>query len=119
MYSFIPQTTLFLSFAVIIYLFIKAAPRVDAQQHSFLKGKRRLLQLVEKLPLEKADNWLNKTLEKILRRIKVIILKIDNRLTTFLDKVREANAKTNGNGVHDNKPHIFSFTDRNNEMKDD
>ncbi|OHB22152.1 MAG: hypothetical protein A2939_00010 [Parcubacteria group bacterium RIFCSPLOWO2_01_FULL_48_18] len=112
MYSLISQITLFVSFGVIIYLFIKAVPRITDEEIQTLEqqmGKNdRIAEFFHRLPLEKIDAWLSKTLEKAVRKAKVAVLKIDNRLTALLTKVRATPAGSNGNGGGGNRTELFS-----------
>ena len=64
-----------LSLGAILYLVAKTLPRIDdsAENHS-KPAKNHWIMIY----LEKADEWLKTQLEKILRRLKVWILKLDN-----------------------------------------
>lgn len=84
MYDFILQLLIMVSLAVLIYLVARTIPRIDenvvltASKNSFF-GK-----LVSKIPLEKLDFMFNNLLEKILRRFKIVVMKLDNILTKWL-----------------------------------
>lgn len=97
MYDLIPQIVFFASLAVIVYLFVRAAPRVTNLDVLVEEKKDRLAHLVSKIPLEKIDAWLSATLEKTLRKAKVGTLKLDNTITRFLHKVRAPKNNEQGN----------------------
>ncbi len=87
MYNFILQTIIMASLATIIYLFARAVPRVqDSDLHS--RGRDYFGELFDKLPLEKADAYMSMALERFLRSLKVVILKLDNILTKHLRSLR-------------------------------
>ena len=87
MYNFVLQTIFLLSFGAIIYLFARAVPRVD---ESAVSAPRRnyLDELLKKMPLEKADALVGGFLEKFLRKVKIIVLKMDNLLTKHLQSLK-------------------------------
>lgn len=100
MYSFVPQITFFLSLAVIIYLFARAMPRVkDYPAHTAAERSiGRLSRFLKAIPTEKLDQWFGILLEKFLRKTKVVVLKIDNRVTIFLEKIRTIQKRETGDG---------------------
>ena len=83
MYNFILQTIIMVSLGTVIYLFARAVPRVDNSVTS-KQGRDYIEELLNKLPLEKADAFLSALFEKILMKLKVVILKLDNLLTRHL-----------------------------------
>jgi hypothetical protein len=97
MYDLIPQIVFFASLAVIVYLFVRAAPRVSHADMVIEEKKDQIAHLISRIPLDKIDAWLNATLEKGLRKAKVGVLKLDNTITRFLHNVRAPHHK-NGQG---------------------
>ena len=102
MYDFLLQMSFFLSLAVILYLMARALPRVDdvSETHHAPGSFDRLL---SNLPLKKIDEWLDLFFEKFLRRIKIIVMKIDNSINQSLGRFK----KSNGNGAKEDKPDLF------------
>lgn len=102
MYNFFLQTIAFVSLGAIIYLFARAIPRVnDSGEENIGKpsGLRSYFdRLGSRLPLSKIDAILNSFFEKFLRKSKVIVMKVDNLLNMYINKVR----KVNGNGKGSN-----------------
>jgi hypothetical protein len=104
MYNFILQTVLMLSLGTIIYLMARAIPRVgDEVSEPTTKIDRWL----NSLRLEKFDVLLGNFLEKALRKAKLILMKLDNVTSNYLDKIKQT--KLNGNGQKDKegKPTLF------------
>ncbi|MBU6141891.1 hypothetical protein KGO95_02095 [Patescibacteria group bacterium] len=80
MYNFILQTVVMVSLATIIYLFARAVPRV--QETSPEEGS--LEKLLEKIPFEKADAFVSMVFEKTLRKLKVVVARLDAILSQRL-----------------------------------
>lgn len=97
MYDLIPQIIFFASLAAMVYLFVRAVPRVTAADIVIEEKKDQISHLISRIPLDKIDAWLNATLEKALRKAKVGVLKLDNTITRFLHKVRTPH-HSNGQG---------------------
>ncbi len=88
MAMFIFTTVLMISLSAVLYLMVRALPRIAEEPPV---EKRSLLDrwAHSQIP-EKVDNTVNGFLLKFLRRLKVVVLKIDNGLSTRLEKVKPA-----------------------------
>lgn len=106
MYNFILQTIIMVSLATIIYLFARAVPRVKDYDVS-AKGRDYFGELFDRLPLEKADAFMSMAMERFLRSLKVVILKLDNLLTTHLRNLRPSA----GVGKNENADQLFKSAD--------
>lgn len=89
-YSFFLQLIMMMSLGAIIYIFASAVPRIEdeeeiSQRHGFWE------KLVKKIPLDRIDNYFNLFLQKIFRRIKVFLMKMDNLVTSRLDQFKNGN----------------------------
>lgn len=93
MYSLLLQLITFASLAVIVYLMARAVPRVRDEEIGRTHAAGRFDALLSKLPLEKVDAWLNAFFEKTLRKTKVVVLKFDNLLNQYLNRVKRASGK--------------------------
>ena len=75
---------------MIVYLFVRAIPRIE--EHPVREAVERqagiITRFFKNLPVEKLDQWVSKFLEKFLRKTKVVVLKVDNKVTMFLERVR-------------------------------
>lgn len=87
MYDFIVQIVLVGSLAVMIYLLARALPRVTDDQGVMPSGF--FDRLVDKLPLERIDVFISAALEKMLRKAKILVLKLDNVINSYLEQIRK------------------------------
>ncbi len=81
MYSFIVNLVLIIAFGVMVYLLASALPRVKASGESGLVRQR----LGKSVRLEKIDEAIKRSYDKLLRRLKVAILKADNIVSRKLN----------------------------------
>ena len=89
--------------AAIIYLVARTIPRIDENVVSGQSNKSFLENFFSKLPLEKFDLMFDNLLEKILRKFKIVVMKMDNALTRRL-----SNFKSGVFSEKDSRPNIFS-----------
>lgn len=75
-----------LSLAIILYFFGRALPRISDQEitEALEVRSHRLTPY-----LEKVDKWLKSRLERILRRTKVVLLKMDNVVSQKLNSFKK------------------------------
>ena len=83
MYELILQLVLMLSLAVIVYLMAVAVPRVEDVETAKNKNGSA------SLPLERIDSYLNSLKDKLLRRLKVLVMKADNFISRQLNNKKE------------------------------
>ena len=81
MYSFVVNFVLIAAFGVMVYLLALALPRVKTDEES---GRVRR-KLVRSVHLEKIDEAVKKSYDKLLRRLKVLILRADNIVSRKLN----------------------------------
>ncbi|MBI5401645.1 hypothetical protein HZB05_02355 [Candidatus Wolfebacteria bacterium] len=110
MYNFILQTLIMISAGVMIYLMARKVPRivdvVDERASSKPKGLgAKIDHLLSSLPLEKIDFFVSQLLEKILRKTKLWLMKVDNQLTHHLNKYKKF--KPTGGTETSAKPSLF------------
>lgn len=78
------ELTLLISLAIIVYLMSAALPRMEDKKESEEgEGKRSTL------PLEKLDEVLLRTKDKVLRKMKVVVMKADNLISKQLRSKKE------------------------------
>lgn len=98
------QSFIVIGLGIMIYLVARALPRIDdndLEAPARRAGDNRLT-----LYLEKIDVWLKSFLEKFLRRLRLVIFKVDNALSERLKKLKGTPSKEtafpgetkNGNG---------------------
>ena len=95
MYDFLLQTIFFSSIAFVIYLMARALPRVQDQTETTGTKPDYFGQMMKKLPLEKVDSAVNSFLSKLLRKLKIVILKIDNLVNKLLNRTKKAEKNNN------------------------
>jgi hypothetical protein len=108
MYDLLLQISLFLSIAAVLYVLVRAVPRIS-ETGERLHPAGKFDRVLGKLPLHQIDGHLNRFFEKTLRRLKVIILRADNTVNMRLNKIKQ----TNGNG-NSSKPYLFEQSEGEN-----
>ena len=101
MYDFILQLFLVSSLGVIVYMMARALPRVADEIESPVTFYDYMERWLEKLPIHHLDQKINHSLFKFLKRIRVIIMKLDNNIVHGLGKLKKNGENSNGNGIHD------------------
>ncbi len=104
MYNFILQIITMLSLGVMIYLIARAVPRVSEE---IPRPESKVDRWFIFLRIEKIDSLFGNFLEKFLRRIKLIIMKLDNITSDHLDKIKKSKINNNGNKSEE-KPSLFN-----------
>ena len=79
MFDFILQLSIVISLAAIIYLLARAVPRVR-DEDLITATESYFERLIAKVPVHKIDTWFGLVVAKFLRRLRVIVLKLDNLL---------------------------------------
>ena len=90
------------SLGTIIYLIARAAPRVT-ETESRPPRENYFDKLIKKLPLEKADAFVSAYFEWFLRKLKIVILRLDNLVSRHLHKLKPSKGAADTLG----KPSIF------------
>lgn len=95
MYDLILQLLIFSSLGAIIFLLARALPRVSDTgqvEHSTSFFDR----LLTHLPLERVDAALDSFFEKFLRKVKILVLKLDNLINHYLGRIKKTNGSFMG-----------------------
>ena len=107
MHLFILQIVLMLSLGTMIYLIARAVPRVsDEVAGSIIKKQTKFDYLFSFLWIEKIDPLLHNFLEKFLRKMKLVLMKLDNIASNYLNKVKKYKSGNNGKNGEE-KPNLF------------
>ena len=85
---FVFTTVLMVSLSAVLYLMVRALPRIV--EEPLVEGQGLLDRWTHSQIPEKVDIVLNGFLLKSLRKLKVLVLKIDNTLSKHLEKVKPA-----------------------------
>lgn len=93
MLSFIFTTLLMLSLGIVLYLMVRALPRVAEEAAASGEDRKTLLDrwAHSELP-EKIDRAMNGFLFKFFRKTRVTVLKLDNALGSRLKKMKPEDA---------------------------
>lgn len=103
MSDFILQTVLFLSLGAMVFLIGRAVPRLGEEAEP-----KKISRFFSNLPIHKFDAALAGMLEKNLRKTRVVLLRVDNGVSGFLQKIKTGSGIS---GVHEKKRLFFSPKD--------
>ena len=92
MYNFILEILIFSSLGFTVYLFARGVARVD-ETAPVSHPAGFFDRMLRRLPLDRIDERLNSFLEKILRRLRVLVLKLDNWVNGSLAKLKKPGEK--------------------------
>ena len=87
MYNFVLQILVFSSLGLVIYLLAQAVPRVEETETP--RGSGFFDKLMKKLPMAKIDKSLDSFFAKFLRKVRVVIMKLDNFINHRLGKLKK------------------------------
>jgi len=85
MYNFVLQLIVFTSLGIVVYLMARALPRVSDSETT--RGPNWIDRLMKRVPTQEIDRGINVFLVKFLRKLKLVILKIDNFISHRLGKL--------------------------------
>ena len=80
------ELTLLISLAVIVYLMSAAIPRIEEKKEEDDNGGSKR----SSLPLDKLDEVLLRTKDKLLRKTKVLVMKVDNLISKQLRSKKDS-----------------------------
>ncbi|MCR4275328.1 MAG: hypothetical protein NUV83_01050 [Candidatus Wolfebacteria bacterium] len=114
--SFVFEIILMASLGAMIYLVARAVPRVNdtvLDEGSINKGLgERFGKFIDSLPIEKADLTISRILERALRNLKLLVMRVDNKLSQHLTKFK---AKIMNGEQNGKKPTLFSVSNEDKE----
>ena len=84
MYDLFIQTALITSLGVIVYLVASAAPKIQDSDETLAVTKFKA-RFGEIIPLDQLDTWMNAAKDKWFRRLRVIVMRIDNFISKRLN----------------------------------
>lgn len=85
---------------IMIYLIARAAPKVGDDIADDIKGQiSKLDRIFSPARFEKFDVIFNNLVEKGLRKLKLLLMKLDNLTNNYLDKVKSYKNNNGKNGV--------------------
>ena len=87
MFQFIVIDIFMIAVGVVLYLIVRALPRIDEGHGPHFKTTVLEHWLTSEMP-ERIDRVLNSFLGKFIRRTKIVLMKVDNVLTNRLKKIK-------------------------------
>ncbi len=98
MYNFILQIFIMVSLGVIIFLVARTLPRISETETA--QNPKAKANWLSSFPFEKIDVAVNAFTEKMLRKIKLILMKTDNMVSRQLNKFKKnGDGGNTGNGL--------------------
>ncbi|MBI2635424.1 MAG: hypothetical protein HYW79_02660 [Parcubacteria group bacterium] len=103
MFNLIPISLLIIALGGVVYIFSDHLSELEddenSSQDSGFNFKARFADFVNQMPL---DNFKSQSLsitQKLLHRVRILLLKSDNRLMYLIGKISKKDKITNGNGT--------------------
>ena len=93
MYAFLLQMTFVAGLAVITFILLRSLPRVSTEDEAEPSLTTWFGDWLNRLPLHHIDERINGFLFKFLKRSRIFVLKLDNRLSRHLDRVKKTGAQ--------------------------
>lgn len=78
-----------LSLGLIVYLLARAVPRIAHNRPEDVQPLSGFDRFIGRLPLEKIDRVLHSFFEKVLRKLRIVLMKIDNYINSHLKNLKE------------------------------
>ena len=101
MYDLILQIIVFGSLGLVIYLMARALPRIS-DNATAPRGPGFFDRLMAKVPMAEIDQNINSFLAKFLRKLKVVVMKVDNFINHRLGKISKKAGSGNTEKTGDN-----------------
>lgn len=106
MYAFLLQLTFITGLAVMTFILLRSLPRVSTEGEVEPSIAARFADFLGRLPLHHVDERINGFLFKFLRRVRIFMLKLDNRLVRQLDRVKKSGEQANASPVQEMIDHV-------------
>ena len=98
MYNFILQIFIMVSLGTVVFLVARILPRISETEAAI--APRAKVSWLSSIPFEKIDAAVNAFSEKMLRKIKLILMKMDNTVSRQLKNFKKDGNSGNGeNGL--------------------
>jgi len=98
-----------LGLGTMIYLIARTVPRIgDEAAEEIIKPKNGLDRWLASSHIERLDELFNNSVEKLLRKIKLMLMKLDNIVSDYLDRVKKYKLGENNQKNGEEKPGLFN-----------
>lgn len=91
-YELLLEIIIVAGIATIIVILARAVPRIDGSVDS--STERFIDRILGKVPLASIDAMTSIFFEKLLRKVRVLVLRIENMVTNWINYFRSGNGKT-------------------------
>ncbi len=99
--SFVLNVLVMASFGFVLYIFARALPRVNDEDASPQQDPISFHWIT--MYFEEIDEWMLAVFEKWLRKTRLILLKLDNSITSKLHRFQKGTVKENGFSIGESK----------------
>lgn len=106
MYSFLLQLAFIAGLSVMAFITLRSLPRVRTEGETEPSLAARFADFMNRVPLHHVDERINGFLFKFLRRTRVFMLKLDNRLVRQLDRVKKNGERPDASHVQEMIDHV-------------
>ena|SRR3989338_6620480 len=98
-FQFIFEIIAVLALAAVIYIVSRGVPRVSDAEASKLRELHMLDRAMSRVPLQRFDALLERSIKKFLRKVKINLMKVDHAVSTRLQKDDAPTSLKEGNGT--------------------
>ncbi len=102
-FQFIFEIIAIVSLAVIIYVVSRGVPRVPQEEANTLRELHVFDRIIARMPLQKFDALLERTIKKFLRKLKINLMKVDHVVSKRLEKGESSALKEEDGNSQANK----------------
>ncbi len=106
MYAFLLQMAFVTGLAVMTFILLRSLPRVTTEGEAEPSLAAWFSGWLNRLPLHHVDERINGFLFKFLKRSRVFVLKLDNRLARQLDHVKKNGEQATASSVQEMIDHV-------------
>ncbi|MDO8676731.1 MAG: hypothetical protein Q7K16_03745 [Candidatus Azambacteria bacterium] len=102
MFNLIPISLLIIALGGVVYIFSYHLSELEDDENSADSGfsfKAKFADFVNRMPLDSFKSQSLSITQKLLHRVRILLLKSDNRLMYLIGKISKKDNMTNGNGT--------------------
>lgn len=119
MYNFILHIVIMSSLGVVVYLFGRAIPRAsDVGGDSTESLQNKFDKFITRIPFDEIDIAFSTFIEKTLRKIKLLLMKWDNIVTSHIEKIKKTTNGGFGGEKKEEKQSLFISADNQEDKQE-
>ena len=104
MFNLIPISLLIMALGGVVYIFSNHLSELEDDKNgaedSGFSFKAKFADFVNRMPLDNLKSQSLSITQKLLHRVRILLLKADNRLMDLIGKISKQDKTTNGNGTN-------------------